>query len=271
MAKALPSTRWDQKGPRIVHRKVILKAAGSAGSAAATHTLGLGFPGILRALSADYSATTPATADLVIKSDNVNGVTLFTKSNNATDIAAVFVTMPGSDEANGDIAETDAISGGLPFRAGLYFDLAQSDPNETVEIDVWVERCVYRAVDLYPVGADGSATATSEIRLGRPGIVRAIGVDYTTQPATADVTLHPDSASAGAIFTAANTGTDINPKPLASPAVDETGAATAIAAAATDAIGAGGLVPFKRSLFVKIAQGDAGATKHALVELWIDA
>lgn len=124
----------------IRKHRVTLTTTGSAGSAVATSTLTVGRPGFVRAIKVDYHASAPATTDLVIKADSSSGVALFTKSNNATDIAATPVAMPGMDENGAATAATDVGSGGFPFGTGLYFDVAQSDAlTGAVVVDVWIE------------------------------------------------------------------------------------------------------------------------------------
>lgn len=112
--------------------------AGDAGNTA-TATLTLGRPGFVRALAANYTSTGNAEMDLVIKADSASGATLFTKSNNETDIAATPVGMPGIDEGGAAVAATDSSSGGFPFGTGLYFSCAQMDDASTVAVDVWLE------------------------------------------------------------------------------------------------------------------------------------
>lgn len=124
----------------IRKHRVTLTTTGSAGSAVATSTLTVGRPGFVRAIAVDYHASAPVTTDLVIKADSASGVTLFTNTSSATDIAAKPVGMPGIDEANAALAATDSSSGGWPFGTGLYFDVAQADAlTGAVVVDVWLE------------------------------------------------------------------------------------------------------------------------------------
>lgn len=113
-------------------------ALGDAGNTA-TATLTLGRPGFIRAIAVDYTSTGNAEMDLVLKADSSSGATLFTKSNNETDIAATPVGMPGIDEGGAAIAATDASSGGFPFSSGIYASCAQMDDASSVAVDVWVE------------------------------------------------------------------------------------------------------------------------------------
>lgn len=108
----------------------------------------------------------------------------------------------------------------------------------------------YKRYTLVPTGADGSAATTATLMAGKAGFVRALAIDYQNQPATTDI-LIKDSTTAGAtLFTRTNSNTDVALTPVAMPGIDEAGAATA----ATD-VGSGGF-PFRRGLFVSVAQGD---------------
>lgn len=107
-----------------------------------------------------------------------------------------------------------------------------------------------KQLTIRPVGADGSAVKTVQWTLGRPGIVRAIAVDYQNQPNTTDLIIKADSSSGAALFTKSNNNTDIALTPVGMPGIDEGGAALA----ATDA-SAGGW-PFLSGLYFDVAQGD---------------
>jgi len=126
----------------IRKHRVTLSPAGVDGSAVITSTLTVGRPGFVRAIAVDYQ-NQPATTDVVIKADSASGVTLFTRTNSATDIAASPVAMPGVDEGGAATAATDVGSGGWPFGTGLYFDVAQGDGqtsgDEKIVIDLWLE------------------------------------------------------------------------------------------------------------------------------------
>lgn len=126
----------------IRKRRITLSPAGGAGVSVATGTITFSRPGFIRAIAVDYTSQA-ATTDLVIKADNSSGATLFTKANNATDIAATPVGMPGMDEGGAATAATDVGSGGFPFSYALYFDIAQADVStanaKDIVVDVWVE------------------------------------------------------------------------------------------------------------------------------------
>lgn len=101
-----------------------------------------------------------------------------------------------------------------------------------------------------PVGVDGSALATTTVNVNHAGIIRAIGIDYQNQPATTDILIKAESTTGATLFTRSNSNTDLALTPVAMPGIDEGGAATA----ATD-VGSGGW-PFKRNIFIDVAQGD---------------
>lgn len=126
----------------IRKHRVTLTPVGVDGSAVDTATLTIGRPGFVRAIAVDYQ-NQPVTTDVVIKADSASGVTLFTRTSSATDIAAAPVGMAGVDETGAATAATDLGAGGWPFGTGLYFSVAEGDGqtsgDEAVVIDVWLE------------------------------------------------------------------------------------------------------------------------------------
>lgn len=128
-------------------KTVTLRPVGADGSAVITYRLSLGRPAIVRFINVDYQ-NQPATTDLLIKADTSAGVTLFTATNNATDVGAsgvgVPVGRPGVDEGNAATAATDGLSGGWAVSSGLYFDVAQGDGqtsgDEKIVIKLWLEQ-----------------------------------------------------------------------------------------------------------------------------------
>ena len=255
----------------VKHRRVELRPTGADGSAAVTQSLQTG-PAIIRFLAVDYISQ-PATTDLVIKSDGSSGTTLFTNSNSVTDITAKPVSMTaGVDEGGAALAATDGSAGGMPVKNGLFFDVAQGDGqttgDEAIIVDVWYEECEFISVTMIPIGADGSAVDTRTVRTkyNTAGVVRAIAVDYQNQPATTDLVIKADGTSGTTLFTSTNNATDHALSPVGMPGVNETNAALA----ATDASDGGW--PFKRSLFIDVAQGDGqtGGDEKIIVDLWID-
>jgi hypothetical protein len=89
-------------------------------------------------------------------------------------------------------------------------------------------------------------------------------VDYTSAPATTDLTIKADSTTGTALLTATNTNTDIPIRALGSPsAVDEGRAATA----ATDATDGGGF--YTKGLQIDVAQADVVANE-IIIDLWVD-
>ena len=120
-------------------------------------------------------------------------------------------------------------------------------------------------VPVTTTGSAGTATGSASWVGGRPGLVRAIKVDYhaSAPGATTDLTVKRDSSTGTTIFTKLNSATDIDWTAVAAPGIDETGAATA----ATD-LGSGGL-PFQSGLHVSLAQTDA-LTNAAVVEFLVE-
>jgi hypothetical protein len=260
----------------IVHRRVELRPVGADGSAAVVASLGTG-PAVLRFIAVDYQ-NQPATTDIVVKSDDANGDTLLTLTSQNTDIAPRPVSLTaGVDEGAAALAATDGSAGGMPVRQGLYFSLAEGDGqtsgDEVVVIDVWYEEVEYIRVRLVTEGADGAATASRLVTLPgkRPGIVRAIAVDYQNEPATTDVVIKADVAGdltgGTTVFTRTSSATDIPISPTGMPGGNETNAALA----ATDASDGGW--PFKSNLYITVAEADGfagGGNELILVDLWID-
>ena len=252
----------------IVHRRVELRPVGADGSAVATYTLGTG-PGIVRALAIDYQ-NQPATTDLLIKADNLNGATIFTRANSATDLALSPVGTTAVDEGRAATAATDAFDGGFPVRAGLYFDVAQGDGqtsgDERIIIDVYFQRVNLIQRRLRPLGADGSAVVTDTVRLNRAGNIIALAIDFQNQPVTTDVTIKADDTTGTTLFTSTNSATDRAPSLLGRSGVDEAGAVTA----ATDGTSSGNF--FKTGIFIDVAQGDGqtGGDELIVVEFWVE-
>jgi hypothetical protein len=251
------------------HRRMEIRPVGADGSAVFTGALTTG-PALIMALAIDYQ-NQPATADLLIKADNVNGATLFTRSNSATDVAQIAVAIPALDEAGGALAATDIGAGGVPVRGGLWFDLAQGDGqtsgDELIFVDVWFKKIQYIKRTLNPVGGAGTSVATDTVRLGRAGNLAAYAVDYTNQAATGDIVIKSDDTNGVTLLTRANNATDITPQCFGAPGADETFAATA----STDSHG-GAVGCFKTGLFIDLAQFDdsADGAKSVVVELWCD-
>ncbi len=120
---------------------VRLKPVGADGAALVTRTRSMGGPGFVRAISVDY-VNQPSTTDLVIKTDDTNGVALLTATSSNTDIVKKALGAPGIDETGAALAATDASSGGIPFDGALYFDVAQGDAGATkyIDVTVWIEK-----------------------------------------------------------------------------------------------------------------------------------
>lgn len=122
--------------------EVRLYPTGADASAVATRQVNLNRAGAVRAIQVDYGAGVPATTDLVIKADSTSGETLLTLTNTNTDIIAKPVGFPAGDEGRLATAATDATDGGLFFRSGLFFDVAQADnygTNEDILVRCWID------------------------------------------------------------------------------------------------------------------------------------
>lgn len=130
--------------PLRYERVELIAQSGADGAGAVTRQLNLG-PGVLRAAHIDFQ-NVPATTDVVIKRDSSAGDTVFTSTSSNTDTARPTpLGSPGAvDEAGGATAATDATDGGIPFRDGLYFDVAESDAfttgNEKIVVHLWFDQ-----------------------------------------------------------------------------------------------------------------------------------
>ena len=207
--------------------------------------------------------------DLTIKAESVAGVQIL-------DVADLTSAQDGFlplgtvavDEARAATAATDAFSGGFPIRGGINTVVANGTEAEVITVDYLVRHCTYSRVTLRPTGSAGSATDTRTLKLGGPGVLSAVAIDFGSGfPATGDVTIKADDGTTGlTLFTSANSATDLAPSLLGRAAQDEAGNVTA----ATDGTESGNA--FKRSLVVAVAEADpyTDATDEAIVELWID-
>lgn len=252
----------------IIHRRIECRPVGADGSAAFTGTLGTG-PGIIRAIAIDYQ-NQPATTDVVLKADNVNGATIFTRANSATDLAPTPVGTTAVDEGRAATAATDAFSGGFPVRGGVYIDVAQGDGqtsgDELIFIDIWYQACEYIRRTTNPVGGAGTSVVTDTVRLARAGNLVALAIDFTNQAATADCVIKADSSAGETLFTSTNSATDLAPSMLGRPGADEAGAVTA----ATDGTASGNV--FRTGLYIDVAQADdsTNGAKPIVFEFWCE-
>lgn len=252
----------------ITHKRIEARPVGADGSAVFTGTLATG-PAIIRAIAIDYQ-NQPATTDILLKTDNLNGATIFTRTNSNTDVAPTPVGTTAVDEGRAATAATDAFSGGFPVRGGVFVDVAQGDGqtsgDETILIDVWYQEVDYIRRTLNPIGGAGTSVVTDTIRLARAGNVVALALDFTNQAATTDVVIKAEDTNGQTLFTSTNSTTDLAPSILGRPGIDEAGAATA----ATDGTASGNV--FKTGLFVDVAQADdsTNGAKPIVVELWVE-
>ncbi len=116
--------------------------SGADGSGVVTRSVPLGNAGTLSAIAIDYQ-NMPATTDLLLKADNTNGVTLFTRTSSNTDLVPTLLGAPGADEAINASAATDGTESGNVFKQGLFFDWAQADAfttgNEVIVVECWID------------------------------------------------------------------------------------------------------------------------------------
>ena len=116
--------------------------SGADGSGIVTRAVNLGNAGTLSAIAIDYQ-NMPVTTDILIKADNTNGTTLFTRTSSATDVAPTLLGRPGSDEAINATAVTDGTESASVFKKGLFFDVAEADAfttgNEKIVFECWID------------------------------------------------------------------------------------------------------------------------------------
>ena len=126
-------------------------------------------------------------------------------------------------------------------------------------------RIIHRRWVARPVGADGSAVATTTL-ITPPGRIIAMGIDYQNQPATTDVLVKADNFDGATLSTRTSTNTDSTVRPVGTTAVDEGRAATA----ATDGFSGG--LPIRGGIFIDVAQGDGQTSgDEAIVfDFWIE-
>lgn len=275
MAYTTPNTGlirpWNRRKNRYVHRKATLTVVGTTASA----TISVPGPGRLVAIQYGKQSTGPevyaaATSGvLTIKAESTNGVQIFTDGDlTSVQDGPVPVGTTAVDEGRAATAATDGFSGGFPIREGVFVAISSGTATEVIVVDMLFRLCTYAKVALHPTGSAGSATDTVTVDLGNAGVLAALAIDFgASVPATADVTIFADDATAGtALFTSTNSATDLAPSLLGAPGKDEAINATA----ATDGTECGNM--FKRKLIVKIAQGDPFTTagNDTTLELWID-
>jgi hypothetical protein len=247
-----------------VWRDVTTTPVGSAGSAAATAQIGIPHPGRLIAIKTVSSATQAGT--LVIKRDTTDGVQVWTDGDISSDVALSAIGTAAMDEAAGATAATDGFSGGFPVVSGVHLTYASANAVAHT-VSMLFRLCTYFYVDLVSQsGADGSGVVTKFVDLSGPGVLTALQVDYQNVPATTDILIKNDSTNGDTLFTRTSSLTDIAPKLLGAPALDE----AINAGAATDGTEAG--AGFHRGLFFDVAQSDAftSSNERIIIECWCD-
>ena len=206
---------------------------------------------------------------LTVKAESTAGVQIFT---DAALTSAQNVWLPvgtvAVDEARGVTAATDAFSGGFPIRGGIFSSVASGTDGERITVDYLVRYCTYAKLTLTSTsGADGAGTSTNVVRLGSPGVLAAVALDFQNMPATTDVAIWADAITTGTpLFTSTSSLTDLAPSLVGRPGGDEAAGATAATDGTECANG------FKSDLVVHLAEADAftSGNEKVIVELWID-
>jgi hypothetical protein len=112
-------------------------------------------------------------------------------------------------------------------------------------------------IEVTTTGANGSAAGTGKSRAPVSGLLMAIYIDYTSQPATADVTIATENAPVKTIFTRSDSATDGWFYPRAA-------TSDLVGAALTDYTP----IPFDDYVTATVAQGNAGSVDVYL--LWAE-
>jgi hypothetical protein len=105
-------------------------------------------------------------------------------------------------------------------------------------------------------GADGSATGSGVTERPVHGVIRAIYIDYVTQPATCDVVVAETAAPAQTILSKADANTDAWFYPVANAHLNTSAAAIT---------GEHVLIAVSDYLTVTVAQGNAGSVIVTIV------
>lgn len=206
---------------------------------------------------------------LTVKAETTAGVQIFTDADlSSVKDGFVPVGTTAVDEGRAATAATDGFSGGFPVRGGVFAAISGGTDGEAVYIDYLVRHCTYAKVVFSATsGADGSGVASTILRLGGPGVLAAVAVDFQNMPATTDLTITADDATTGtALFTSTNSLTDLAPSLIGRPGLDEAVAATAATDGTECANG------FKNQLVVAMADADifTSSNEKIVVEMWID-
>lgn len=234
-----------------------------------------GFPGVIKGISLTYSAGANASGVVKIRKGVSTGPIAFTATTgtNTTNAATGQMMIPctdGLNNANSLVAD----SPGLYFNNGLFIEYGSATAGDTVTVKLLIDVGVrYHSVDMLLVGSNGSATATNDLFVGRPGVLKALRVSASAA-ATADFTLavDPDTRESNALGATVFTATNFGATAVESAAVANT-PASILPAGIDEANGAvtaplGGGVPFSHGLRAVVAQGNSAET--ITVEYWIE-
>jgi hypothetical protein len=118
---------------------------------------------------------------------------------------------------------------------------------------------------IQPAGSAGSAVATQQYNIARPGVLRFVKIDYGSGvPATTDIVIKADNSSGRTLLTRTSSTTDIGPIAVGTAGMDEAQAASA----ATDGLSGG--MPFTSGLYIDVAQADpyVDATDEITIDLY---
>lgn len=264
---------------RFVVKRVKLTMSPTTVGAVSSVQLRLGYAGIIKGISLDFSAGANASGVVVIKEKNSAGPTLFT-STTATDTTGAStgqLLVPATDGLGVTNAGTGMTDHVHQFYAhGLYLSYASATAGDTVIVRLLIDTGVfYHRLKPVHTGTltDGNVAGTDAFYLGRPGILRAIRVSASAG-STADLTIKVDkddqaAQPAGAtVFTATNFGTSAIVGPatagtaacLDSPGLDEVNGAVTTPS--------GGGIPFLHGFTVSLAQ--CNVADAIVVEAWIE-
>lgn len=233
-----------------------------------------GYPGIIKGIALDFSAGANASGVVRVRRGISTGPILFsattgTDTTNASTGQLLVPCANGLDASNSSLTNV----AGQYFDNGLFVEYGSATAGDTVIVKLMIDIGVrYQKVDLVLAGVNGSATATNDLFVGRPGILRAIRVSASAA-ATADFTLTVDpdtkysNTLGAAVFTATNFGTTAIEGPTANTAASVCTGGLGITNGAVTSPGGGGM-PFLHGIRGVVAQGNSAEV--ITVEYWIE-
>lgn len=270
------SAKHRPKGRFILARvKLTFGKTNAVGSTdGATRQLNIRNGGVIRGLSIDYSASANAAGVVTIKEATSTGATIFasgataTRTTNANTGNILIPCTDAGSISNATLSDQP----GLYFKQGLNLAYTLATAGDFAVVRILIDTAVkYYSLPIALTGADGSATGSVNMFLGKPGILRAVRLNAAGN-ATADLTIAVDSdnkgSNAGAtVFTATNYGAS--------------GVASAAGTAVAQGLSNGGLdevnaavtspgagIPFMHGLKATVAQ--AQAADKPVIEYWVE-